>query len=84
MNAFEGVREILAGQLGLKPELIQIESKLTDDLKVDSLDAVDIMLAVEEKFNIELSDEEGNKTKTVSEIVALVQQKLQEKSNSTS
>ncbi len=80
MALFDEIREILVAQLAVKPELVKPESKLTDDLSADSLDAVDVMLSIEEKFDIDVSDGEASTVSTVAEIVSLVERKLQAKS----
>ncbi len=80
MELLEEIQQILIAQLAIKPELVKPESKFSDDLSLDSLDAVDVMLAVEEKFDIDVSDEEASAVSTVAEMVSLVERKLQGKS----
>lgn len=80
MALIDEIREVLVAQLAIKPDLVKLESKLADDLGADSLDAVDMMLAVEEKFGIEVTDEEANAVLTVAALLSLVEQKLQAKS----
>ncbi|MBI3616135.1 MAG: acyl carrier protein [Candidatus Omnitrophica bacterium] len=79
MVLFDEVKEILAGQVSIKPQLIKPESKLTEDLGADSMDALEIVHSLEERFGIDIKDEEAAKITTVSEAVVLVEQKLQEK-----
>ena len=62
------VIEIIEDQLGLTPGEVTIESNMENDLGADSLDMVEITLYLEEKFNIEIPDEEAVKFKTVQDI----------------
>lgn len=66
---FEKVREIIAKQLDVDPAAITMESKLIDDLKADSLDIVELIMDLEQEFNVEIPDEELPKVQTVSDIV---------------
>lgn len=77
-DLFEKIREILVAQLAVKPELVKPESTLNDDLGSDSLDAAEIIIALEEKFGVKISDDEAIKITTVSEIIELVSKKLPE------
>ena len=79
MNVFDEVKKVLAGELSVKPEQVKLESKLNDDLGADSLDAAEVVLALEEKFAIEIPDEEAREVATVGDIVELVNQKLRAK-----
>ena len=79
MSVFDEIREILASELSIKPELVRLESKLNDDLGADSLDAAEVVLALEEKFGIEIPEEEAVGVVTVGDIMELVNQKLQTK-----
>lgn len=61
----ERVINIVAEQLGLKKEEITIESSFTDDLGADSLDTVELVMALEEEFEIEIPDEDAEKIVTI-------------------
>ena len=50
------IREFVVEQLSVEPELVDIDSNLMDDLEADSLDAVEIIMAVEEEFDLEIPD----------------------------
>lgn len=65
----EKVKEILAKQLEISVDEINPTSSLTDDLGADSLDVVEIVMALEDEFDVEISDEETAKIKTVDDIV---------------
>ena len=79
MALFDDVRELLVTQLAVKPETVKLESIVTDDLGADSLDAIEVVAALEEKFGVSITDEEAKQITTVGGIVALVEQKLQTK-----
>lgn len=66
---FETVRDILVEQLGVDPENVKPESRLMEDLGADSLDQVEIVMAFEDVFAINISDEEAEKIETVQQIV---------------
>lgn len=70
---FEKVQEIIAKQLDIAPETVQMESKLIDDLKADSLDIVELIMDLEQEFSIEIPDEELPKVQTVGDIVAYLE-----------
>ncbi len=71
---FERVREVLADQLGLEENEIKPESKLKDDLGADSLDMVELIMAMEEEFDVEIPDEEAQNIRTVEDAVNYVEQ----------
>lgn len=66
------LRNVLVEQLGLDPEKIIPESTFIEDLGADSLDTVEIIMAVEEEFGIEISDKDAEKVQTVKEAVELI------------
>jgi acyl carrier protein len=63
----------MAARLGLPPEQIVPEARLVEDLGLDSLDAVELAIAVERKFEIDVPEEELTKLKTVADMLALVE-----------
>jgi acyl carrier protein len=67
------VKQILTNRLGMPPEEIRVDAKLVDDLGMDSLDAVELAIATEREFKVEISDEQVAKLETVADITALVQ-----------
>jgi len=74
---FEKVRAILVDQLGIDDEeKITMEASITDDLGADSLDVVDLIMSLEEEFDIEIPDEDVENMKTVGDIVKYVESKL--------
>lgn len=70
---FEKVKETMVNTLGCDEEKIAMEAKLNDDLNIDSLDAVELVMALEEEFEIKIPDEELSKMTTVAEIVACIE-----------
>ena len=69
------VRKIVVEQLGVKPEELTNEASFVDDLGADSLDIVELMMAFEEKFEIELPDDEAEKIKAIKDAVKLIDEK---------
>jgi acyl carrier protein len=74
----DGLREIMAARLGLPPEQLVPEARLVEDLGLDSLDAVELAISVERKFDIEVPEEELTKLKTVADMVALVESRIRQ------
>lgn len=70
---FEEVKEIMVDTLGCDEEKIALEASLADDLNIDSLDAVELVMAIEEKYGIKIPDDELGKMKKVSDIVAAIE-----------
>lgn len=75
MSVEEKVKEIIAEQLGVKKEEIKGESSFIDDLGADSLDTVEVVMALEEEFGIEIPDEDAEKITTVGEAVKYIEAK---------
>lgn len=71
---FERVKELIAEELDVDLEEVTLEANLTDDLGADSLDAVELIMAIEDEFDIEVSDEQAQKFKTVKQIVDYIEQ----------
>ena len=71
---FERVREVLADQLGLEETEIKPESRLKEDLGADSMDMVELIMAMEEEFNVDIPDEEAQNIRTVADAVDYVEQ----------
>lgn len=69
---FDKIKNIIVENLGVSPEEVKLDSLLSDDLGADSLDAVEISMAIEEEFGIDIPDEVLEKFKKVSDIVNFV------------
>lgn len=69
----EKVKEILADQLGVDEESIELDSLLVEDLGADSLDGIDIVMSVEDEFGIEVPDEVIESMSTVEDIVKFIE-----------
>ncbi len=69
------IKEILSEQLGVSEDEINAGSSLTDDLGADSLDLVELIMAMEQEFDIEISDEDAEKIKTVGDAANYIKEK---------
>jgi acyl carrier protein len=69
----ERVTDIVVEQLGLERDKVHPESKFIDDLGADSLDTVELVMALEEEFGMEIPDEEAEKITTLREAIAYVE-----------
>lgn len=72
MSVESRVVEIIVEQLGVKADKVTMDAKFREDLEADSLDLVELMMAFEEEFGGEISDEEAQKVATVGEVVELL------------
>ena len=75
MATTEKVKEIIAEQLGVKKEEVTDDAKFIDDLGADSLDTVELVMALEEEFGVEIPDEDAEKMATVGEAIKYIEQK---------
>ncbi len=71
-NTFEKVKKIIVEQLGVDDAEVTPEASITDDLGADSLDQVELVMAFETEFNIDIPDEEAEKIKTVGDAVTKI------------
>ncbi len=72
MGTFDKVKKIVVDQLGVNEADVQIDSTFIDDLGADSLDIVELIMAFEEEFNVEIPDEIAEKIRTVKDAVELL------------
>lgn len=70
---FDKIKEIIVEQLGVDEDSISMDTNLIKDLEADSLDAVEIIMAIEETYDFEIPDEEAEKFQTVSDLVEYVE-----------
>lgn len=76
MAIFDEVRNIIVEQLHVPPEKINPDAKFIEDLGADSLDTVELIMAFEEKFNIQIPEEDAQKLDTVGKAIAYLEEKL--------
>ncbi|MCD2346002.1 acyl carrier protein [Clostridium guangxiense] len=75
---FEKVKDIIAEQLGLEKDEITMDSSFVDDLGADSLDIVELIMALEEEFDIEIPDEDAEKVSAVKDVVEYIKAHTEE------
>lgn len=73
----EKVKVLLADQFGIDEDSITMETSFSEDLNADSLDIVELIMALEEEFGITVEDEEAENISTVGDIVEAIKEKLQ-------
>ena len=69
----EKVRSIIVDQLGVESDKVTADAKFIEDLGADSLDTVELVMAFEENFDIEVPDEEAEKLQSVTDVVAYIE-----------
>ena len=72
MNTFDKVKAIVVEQVGVDDAVVTIDSTFIDDLGADSLDIVELIMAFEEEFNVEIPDDVAEKIKTVKDTVEYI------------
>ena len=72
MNTLDTVKKIIAELLDCEEESVQLESDIKEDLQADSLDAVEMIMSLEETFGVSVPTEKAEELKTVADIVRLV------------
>jgi len=73
MALFDDVKEVVVEQLNVNPEEVKEDSKFVEDLGADSLDVVELVMALEEKFDIEIPDEDAEKIANVSDAIKFIE-----------
>lgn len=79
MAVEEKVKEIIVDQLGVEAAKVTETARFVEDLGADSLDTVELVMAFEEEFDIEIPDEDAEKIRSVAEATAFVKKKLESK-----
>ena len=72
--AFDKIRSIIMEQLSVGESMVTMDTNMMKDLEADSLDAVEIIMAIEEEFDIEIPDEEAEKVQLVGDLVKYVEE----------
>ena len=73
MDVFEKVREIIVSELNVKPEQVTLEANLKDDLGADSIDAVQIIMDLEDEFGTTVDEEQAQEMLTVKGVVDYIE-----------
>ena len=73
---FEQVKSILVETLSVDEDKVSMEARFQEDLETDSLDLVELVMTMEEKFGVKISDEEAAKIRTVSDAVDFVEKRI--------
>ncbi len=73
MALFDEVKEVVVEQLNVSPDEVKEDSKFADDLGADSLDVVELVMSLEEKFDIEIPDEEAENISTVADAIKFIE-----------
>ncbi len=75
MAVQDKITEIIVEQLGVKPEEVVPEASFVDDLGADSLDTVELVMALEEEFGVEIPDEDAEKIQSVGDAIRYIEEK---------
>ncbi|MDY2960131.1 MAG: acyl carrier protein [Hornefia sp.] len=75
---FDKVRKIIVEQLSVDESMVTMDTNLMKDLEADSLDAVEIIMAIEEEFDLEIPDEEAEKFQLVGDLVKYVEDNIED------
>jgi len=73
MALLDEVKEVVVEQLSVKEDEVKEESRFVEDLGADSLDVVELVMALEEKFDIEIPDEDAEKIATVADAISFIE-----------
>lgn len=77
MDVLERVKELVVEQLGVEADEVTSEASFVDDLGADSLDIVELVMAFEEEFDLEIPDEDAEKINTVGSAVSYIKAKME-------
>ena len=77
-EVFEKVKRIIVDQLGVAETSVEMEASFIDDLGADSLDIVELVMALEEEFDMEIPDSDAEKVVTVGDVVEYIKENVQE------
>lgn len=72
----DAIKRMIIDQLGVSEDELQLETNLMKDLEADSLDAVEIIMAIEDEYDIEIPDEDAERFQTIGDIVSYVEKAI--------
>ncbi len=75
---FEKVKAVIAEQTGINPDDIKMESTFVEDLNIDSLDLVELIMILEEEYDVEIDEDQAEYIKTISDVVKFIKENTQE------
>jgi acyl carrier protein len=75
MSTFDRVKKVIVEQLDVSEEEVSLEASFVDDLGADSLDVVELVMGLEEEFEIEIPDEDAEKIRNVQDAVKYIEEK---------
>lgn len=78
MMLFDKIKAVIADKLSIDEDEIKMESSFVDDLGADSLDIVELVMALEDEFDLEIPDEEAEKISTVADVVEYIKEHTEE------
>ena len=71
----EKVKAVIAEQFGVDEDQVTLDTSFVDDLGADSLDTIELMIALEEEFNVRITDDEAEKIRTVKDVIDFIKTK---------
>jgi acyl carrier protein len=77
-SVFERVKKIVVDQLGVDEDQVTPEASFTDDLGADSLDTVELVMALEQEFNLEIPDEDAEKISNMNQAIQYIQEHVEQ------
>jgi acyl carrier protein len=77
MDVYEKIKEIIVEQLGVEEDKVTLEARFREDLEADSLDLVELIMAFEDEFGGEISDEEAQQIKSVGQAVDYLKMRME-------
>ena len=80
----EKVKDIIVEQLGVNPEQVTPQASFIEDLGADSLDIVELVMAFEEEFSVEVPDEDAEKLQTVGDVINYIKERAKQQGGSSS
>jgi acyl carrier protein len=79
----EKVKDIIVEQLGVNPEQVTPQASFIEDLGADSLDIVELVMAFEEEFSVEVPDEDAEKLQTVGDVIKYIEERAKQQQSGT-